>query len=120
MSTVPGRKCCIKCEKNRATLLCGGCLQDFCFNHMLDHRQELNQQLNIIETSRNHCQQTLNEHTTDTENYFLLQQINDWERDSIRTIQNTAAEAREKLPKHVTDETIKIKEKLNVLTRQIQ
>ncbi len=32
---------CIKCGKERSTSKCAGCFQDFCYNHLTDHRQEL-------------------------------------------------------------------------------
>lgn len=43
---------CVKCGKEKETLKCTGCSQDFCDNHLTDHRQELNQQLNQIEANR--------------------------------------------------------------------
>lgn len=120
MAKMTGRKCCVKCEKDRAAYTCGGCSQEFCFKHLSDHRQELSKQLDEIETSRDSFQQTLNERTNDPQRNSLLRQIDSWEHDSIRTIQQTAAEAREKLSTHLNDETTTIKRQLDVLTKKIQ
>lgn len=40
---------------------CGGCLKDFCFNHMTNHRQELSKQLDEIQITRDLFRQTLTE-----------------------------------------------------------
>jgi hypothetical protein len=120
MATVAGRNCCVTCGKYRATLRCGGCLQEFCFNHLASHRQELSKQLDGIEISRDLFRQTLIEQTTDLQKHALIQQINDWERNSIKIIQQTAVETREILLKHMTEEMEKIEIKLNILTKQLQ
>jgi chromosome segregation ATPase len=101
-------------------LKCGGCLQEFCFNHLADHRQELSKQLDKIEVSRDLFRQTLTEQTTDQQKHALIQQIDDWERDSIKSIQKTAEEAREKLLKHITEQIEKLEIELNTLTKQLQ
>ncbi len=50
---------------------CGGCLQEFCFNHWGDHRQELSKHLDKIEVSRDLFRQTLTEQTTDQQKHAL-------------------------------------------------
>jgi hypothetical protein len=49
MATVTGKARCIICEKERSAVRCEGCLQIFCFNHLNDHRQEFNRELDEIE-----------------------------------------------------------------------
>ena len=120
MATVAGRNRCVKCGKDKATLRCGGCLQEFCFNHSTDHRQELSKQLDEIEVSRDLFRQTLTEQTADRQKHALIQQIDEWERHSIRTIQQTAEETRKKLLKHVAEKTVEIESELDTLTKQLQ
>ncbi|CAF4927593.1 unnamed protein product, partial [Rotaria sp. Silwood1] len=64
--------------------------------------------------------QTLNEQTSEPENYLLVQQINDLERDSIEKIRQTADEVRKLLlhytAKHIPD----IEIELNKFTDQLR
>jgi chromosome segregation ATPase len=93
---------CVKCEKARSTLKCAGCLQDFCYNHLPDHRQELSEQLHQIEMNRDLLRQTLNEQTNNPEQHLLIKQIDQWEKDSIKIIEETAQECRQFLFEHTT------------------
>jgi len=120
MTTVLGKNRCITCGKDRATLRCGGCLQELCFNHSLDHRQELNKQLDEIETTCDLFRQTLTEQTTDPQKHSLIQQINDWERNSLNKIRQTAEEARKKVLEHTNQHFEQIEIKVNELTKQFQ
>jgi ABC-type transporter Mla subunit MlaD len=120
MATAAGRSRCVTCDKDKATLRCGGCLQEFCYKHIADHRQELNKQLDEVEVNRDLFRQTLTEQTTDPQKNTLIQQINEWERDSITKIRQTAEEARETLLKHTTGHIRKVEIDLNKLTEQLR
>ena len=65
MATSTGRTRCFTCNKEKATSKCAGCLKDFCYNHLGDHRQQLASQLDEIEIHRDLFRQSLNEQTTD-------------------------------------------------------
>lgn len=120
MAKVPGRNRCVTCDKEKATLRCGGCLQEFCFNHSTDHRQELSKQLDDIEVSRDLFRQTLIDQTTDSHKHGLIEQINDWEHDSIKKIQQVAKEAKQKLLKHTTEHIKQMEVDLNKLTDELR
>jgi len=90
MATATGKTRCVICGKEKATFKCGGCLEEYCYNHLGDHRQELNKQLDQIEVNRDIFRQLLTEHTEEPNNHILIQQINKWEQNSIRKIQQTA------------------------------
>jgi hypothetical protein len=77
---------CIKCDKAKCTLRCGGCLQEFCFKHLADHRQDLNKQLDKAEVNRDLFRQSLTEQMKEPGNHPSIQQINKWERNSIEKI----------------------------------
>src|SRR5437868_7053759 len=100
MATAIGKTHCVKCGKEKVAYKCGGCSQDFCFNHLADHRQILDQQFDEVENKRNLFRQKLTEQTTNPQKHFLIEQINKWENDSINKIQQTAEEARQLLIKH--------------------
>ncbi len=71
-TSVPGRSHCVTCGKdNKATLRCGGCLQEYCFNHLTDHRQGLSKQLDEIEVARDLFKQTLSQQTAEPEKHAL-------------------------------------------------
>ncbi|CAF1550279.1 unnamed protein product, partial [Adineta steineri] len=61
MATVASKARCVTCGKEKSTVRCDGCSQPFCYNHLVDHRQELNKQLDEIEVSRDLFRQTLTE-----------------------------------------------------------
>lgn len=121
MATASIRNKCGKCEKNNAILKCGGCLQDFCYNDFGNHRQELHKQLDDIEVNRDLIRQTLNEQITESQReHPLIQQINQWEKDSIQKIKQTANEARTLLFTYSKENANKIELKLNNLTDQLR
>lgn len=120
MATDLGKNCCILCKKDKSTLRCGGCLQEYCFNHSLDHRQDLNKQLDEVEKARHLFRQILIQQTIDPEKHLLIQQINDWERESILKIRQTADEARQTLLKYTSSYVKEIEANLNKLTEQIR
>jgi transposase-like protein len=117
-STIKNR--CVICGKEKASFKCEGCSQTFCYKHVNDHRQELNKQLDVIEVTRDLLRQTLNEQTVDPQQHPLIQQINQWEQDSIRKIEQTAKEAKELILKHTAGQTTKIESKLTKLTDQLR
>ena len=120
-AAAPGRSRCVTCRKdNKATSRCGGCLQEFCFKHLLDHRQELNKQLHEIEVTRDLFRQTLSQQTEEPQRHALIQQINDWERKSIEIIQRTANEVRQMLLEHTGGYVKRIEVDLNKLTDELR
>jgi len=120
MATGPGRNRCVICGKERATLRCGGCLQEFCYNDFGNHRQELAKQLDEVEVNRDLFRQTLTEQISKPEKQELIQQIDQWERDSINKIRQTAEEARQVVFKHTTEHIKELETNLNKLTEQLR
>ncbi|CAF0846457.1 unnamed protein product [Adineta steineri] len=112
--------CCFTCNKAKATSKCAGCLKDFCFTHLSDHRQELANQLDDIEVHRDLFRQALNEQTTDPQTHPLIKKIDQWEQDSINKIHETVKEVRQVLFQHTLRHTNQLEEKLNLLTNQIR
>jgi septal ring factor EnvC (AmiA/AmiB activator) len=111
---------CVTCGKERATSKCGGCLQDFCYKHLGDHRQELSKELDEVEVMRDLFRQTVNEQKSDPGKHSIIQQIDKWERDSIKKIRQTAEEARQFFHQHISVHFIQIESKLNRLTDQLR
>jgi hypothetical protein len=119
-SATANRNLCDACGKARGISRCEGCEKIFCYNHFGDHRQQLNQQLDEVEVSRDLFRQTLTEQTKNPQKHSLMRQIDRWERNSIKMVQETANEAREMLLIHTTGHLTKIEAKLNELTTQLR
>jgi hypothetical protein len=120
MATGTDRGRCISCGKERRTVICSGCSQLFCFDHLPDHRQELSAQLDDIEVHRDIFRQTLTEQTTNPNQHSLIKQIDQWEEDSIRKIQQTAKECRKKILQHSSEHITNIEVNLTKLTDQLR
>jgi hypothetical protein len=120
MATTPGRTQCITCGKEKVTSKCSGCFQDFCYNHLGDHRQELNKQLDEIEVNRDLLRQSLTQQIERANNNILIQQIDQWEQNSIKIIQQTAERARQILIGNTNKRIYQIELKLNKLNNQLR
>jgi hypothetical protein len=119
MATEAGRNRCVTCGKDKATLRCGGCLQEFCYNHSANHRQELGKQLDEIEVPCDLFRQTLIQQIAEPKQHPLIQRIDQWERQSINKIRETAEEARQILFQHTVKHIRQIEVDLNQLTKQL-
>jgi uncharacterized damage-inducible protein DinB len=120
MATANSKVHCVKCGKERATSKCGGCSQDFCYKHLTDHRQELSEQLDEIEVNRDVFRQTLTQQTNDLTKHSLIEEIDKWEEDSIRKIQQTANECKQLVLQHSTAHINQIEINLTKLTDELR
>ncbi|CAF1320742.1 unnamed protein product [Adineta ricciae] len=111
---------CVRCDKERATSKCTGCLQDFCYTHFIQHHQELNKQLEDVYSNYSLFRQALNFQISRTNNELLFRQIDQWEYDSIRLVQQTANECRQILSQHPSNDIHQIDMHLVRLTDQIE
>ncbi|CAF0818433.1 unnamed protein product [Adineta ricciae] len=114
-----GKSRCFTCDKERRTVRCEGCLQIFCYDHLTDHRQELNKQLDLIQLNYDRFQRALNEQINHPQIILLTKQINKWEIDSITKIQQTAIECRQALLEYKNDHSNNMKLNLERLTDQL-
>lgn len=115
-----GKAQCFTCGKERSTYYCRGCLNDFCFNHLIEHRRMLSQQLDEIENDRDQFRQTLIDRKENWDKHVLLQEISKWEEDSIHKIREKAKECKKMLIEHSNNCIIDVENKLIKLTEQIR
>ena len=87
---------------------------------MGEHHQLLIKRLDDLENERNLFRQTLSEQSIDPRKHSLVQQINQWENNSIHKIQHTAEEARQSILKHTTQHLKGIEVKLTKLTEKLK
>ena len=111
---------CVTCTKDRGTVQCHGCSQSFCFKHLTDHRQQLSQQFDEIEMTRDLLRQTLTEYTSNSQKHPFINQIDRWEQDFIDLIRKTAEKARQHMQKYTTGYLSKMEKKLNDLTKRLR
>ncbi|CAF0895433.1 unnamed protein product [Adineta steineri] len=120
MATEVIKSRCITCDKEKRAVRCEGCLQLFCYDHLTDHRLELNKQLDHIELHRDRFRQTLNEQANHPQIHILIKQIEQWEEESIKTIQQTATDCRQLLIQHTTKNIQQIETSLSKLSDQLR
>ena len=85
-------KACLKCDnKSGQQFTCNGCQQSFCWLHVTDHEKDIFQQMDVLSKDHNLLQDDWND-----ESHYnrLLEQINQWEKESISKIQEKAEAAR--------------------------
>lgn len=95
MTTATSKICCITCKKDRTSANCSGCLQYFCYKHLIEHRQQFTGELDGIENDGNIFREILSEQIKDPMKHSSIQLINHWEKRSHEKIQQTANQARE-------------------------
>jgi hypothetical protein len=120
MATTTGKTHCVTCGKGKVTYKCEGCSQYFCVIHLPDHHQAFSKELDEIESKSNLFQETLIEQRKNPHKHSLIQQINQWEEDSIHKIQQTAEEARQVLLEHTGENINEIEIKLTRLTKELK
>lgn len=90
-STLSETKQCVTCNKIGGILICSGCNQTFCGKHVIQHRQQLEIQLENIMQEHDCIQQDI---LVEKNNLELFQQIEQWEKESIIKIQMVAEKTR--------------------------
>jgi chromosome segregation ATPase len=115
-----GKAQCVICNKEKSAVRCEGCLQIFCRIHLNDHCQELNKQLDEIDNDRDLFRQTLNEQINNPQKHFLIKQIDKWEFDSIKTIQQTAKQCRDQIFQQTNEHFKQVEMNLSKLTDQMR
>ena len=120
MARASNKTACVKCEKDRVAYECKGCSQNFCFNHLAEHRQELAKLFDDLENERNLFRYTLSEQTIHSMKHILFEQINQWESNAIDKIKQAANETRELFIKHMNEHIEKMEIKFKKLTEEIK
>lgn len=119
MTTTSYQTACVKCSKTRGLYKCKGCLQDFCFDHLAKHRDELKEQLDDSTHQYNEFIAEIDDLKVEPKKHNLMQKIDEWELASIEKIKDVANEVRRELSpciiKHVNNLDIKLKQ----LTEQL-
>jgi len=119
-AAMTSRSDCFICKKEKVTYKCDGCSKRFCRQHLKDHENELELELDQIENERNTFRQTLSDQIEQPNKHDFIQQINQWEQRSINKIQQTAEENRKLILKQMNENFEKIEIDLNLFTNEIK
>ena len=90
MNKATATSICTVCKKSRVTYICQGCSEDFCFDHLFEHRINLIQEFDQLQNDHDQLRQDINDLKIDPSKSRLLDQINQWEVDSIEKIRQIA------------------------------
>ncbi|CAF1388771.1 unnamed protein product [Adineta steineri] len=111
---------CSVCNKNKITYSCDGCSQRFCLLDLTEHRQTLNNELHHIAGEYNEFKETINEQKQNPQNSSVIKQIDQWERNSIEKIQQTAKDWKEIVSESLQTYINDIEKTFNDLNEQIK
>lgn len=120
MATTIGRTHCVSCGKEKIAYRCEGCSQNFCVNHLADHHRDLGLRLSDVEIKRDLFQEKITEQANNPHKQLLVQEINQWEIESLSLIRQTAEDAREVLAKHTRGNITKIEDTLTQLSIELK
>ena len=103
-SDMSSKNLCVACEKNEilGIFKCEGCMQRFCLKHANEHRNFLQYELDEIMFEHVKMIKTFDENKHQSS--ILMEQINQWEKNSIEKIQQMAQDVRGQLQRLVDEE----------------
>ncbi|CAF4182039.1 unnamed protein product [Rotaria sordida] len=126
MASAGQDKPCAECQIGVTT--CNGCNKRFCLPHFMEHRLQLDKQMDEVVQEHNQLRDALSQHSNTSQ---LFSRINAWEEASIRKITAAAEQARADLQeffdrtKHRMGDSLgkiadqlKSKQKLNLYTEK--
>ncbi|CAF1419660.1 unnamed protein product [Adineta steineri] len=120
MAMINNKTQCFNCKKEKITYPCDGCSQRFCFMDLSEHKQILNDELNHITNEYIVFKERINEQKQDSQKHSLIEQINQWEIESIEIIQQKAKQCREIVIESTKTCINDIEKKYNDLSEQIK
>jgi hypothetical protein len=120
MATAYGKEQCSRCNEENDLYDCKGCKNSFCFSHLTEHREEIQQDFHHIEHSYNLFQEKILTEKNDFNQHSLIETINQWEFNSIKKIKRTAEKCKEMLIDYMNKYTKDIEDKLKKLFEQLQ
>ncbi|CAF1382653.1 unnamed protein product [Adineta steineri] len=120
MAMTTNKTHCFICNKDKITYPCEGCSQRFCLMDLTKHRQILNNELNHIINDYKQFKHRFTEQKPNPRDLSLIDQINQWEIDSIDKIKQRAKNCREIITASLQTCMNDIKMKFNELNKQLK
>lgn len=110
---------CATCGKTAGIFTCRGCSENFCLPHTNEHREFLEKQMQDVIIIHNQLKDSISGESAEEFHNSLMQQIQQWEEQSINKVRHVANDVRQRLLNTVHDHTDTIKEKLAQITQQL-
>jgi hypothetical protein len=110
---------CVTCGKVIGMFTCRGCQKHFCTPHVVEHRQELDKQMDELTLDHDRFRQNLIEQTTESRLHPLMKQIDEWEQQYIDNIHRAADDARKKLRNTISEHTTKVTRALTTIADEL-
>ena len=120
MASISRRTICAICNKEKITYPCDGCTSRFCIEDLTKHRTDLSQQLDQIQSDHDQLRENLNDQKLNPMQHSLIREIDQWESDAIKKIQQTAQQCRDSWMHYANQLLLKMERKLNDLSEQIK
>ncbi|CAF1289444.1 unnamed protein product [Adineta steineri] len=111
---------CFTCNTDKITYLCNGCFKKFCLLDLTKHRQILNEELHLIINDYNQFKERFDDQKPNSHDLSLIDQINQWETDSIDKIKQKAQECRNIIIDYSQTFLNDIEKKFNDLYEQLK
>ncbi|CAF1575360.1 unnamed protein product [Adineta ricciae] len=111
------RKRCFVCNKDKIIYPCRGCSQEFCFDDLTKHLQNLNEDFNTIINDYDQFRDQINQKQPVSSS---MKQIDQWEKKSIELIQQTAQRYRNILIEKGGENFDKLKRKFDEITEKMK
>ena len=99
--------------------MCSGCSKHFCFDHLLEHRRDIEQEFHQLENNHDQIREQINDLQINPTKHSIIKQIDQWEKDSIDKIKQQAQQCRTQFIHHSNSFLRQIEEELNHLAKQI-
>ncbi|CAF2697733.1 unnamed protein product [Rotaria sp. Silwood2] len=116
--TTEKSSCSAQCHVSR-NKLCESGEQNYSINHSIKHQEKLRKQMEKVNIYHNQIRQLVIDDKKKFSNHPLMKKVDDWERQSILKIQQTANDIREQLKQVCTKHTIEMNELLTEISQQL-
>ena len=111
---------CFKCNKESGPMYCTGCDKYFCWKDFKTHREEMFTEMDKIVEERNHLQEIINNEIQHSDRkHPLLQQIDEWQKNTITKVNQVAAQARQQTVELLSGKQVKISNEFQNFSREL-
>ncbi|CAF0805078.1 unnamed protein product [Rotaria sordida] len=119
-STKRQQNLCTICGTMVGVFSCHGCNKNFCLIHTSEHRDFLQKSMNEISNNCDLLKDSVQGHKGEQHQISIMEQIEQWEQQSIDKIRRLADDVRQQISTIIRDRTDNFKEKLGELQQQLE
>lgn len=109
MTTQNATPNCSKCKEETNTSACRECSKEFCSEHSVNRHQLIDARFQYLQNDYHQLREIVHNLEQDPKKHLLFEQIDQWRKDSIEKIEQTARQCREKLTRYLNTTIIEMK-----------